>query len=476
MNDTRDRFMSGNDAVMWNMEHDPRLRGTATTVLVLDRAPDWDRLVKIMERVSRVTPGFRERVVVPPLGLAPPRWVIDADFDLSYHLQRAAVPEPGDLRTVLDLAAAWAMRAFDPERPLWEYMLLEGLNGGQAALIQKVHHATSDGIGGMESALEFFDTERDPTEAITIPPAPEPEGSGTVWLTKEALAFRGRQVRGLAMGATRGVGRLARGLVTSPVETVGRTVNMTKSTLRMTAPVFDTLSPVMLERSTRRYFDVLEVPLDDLRRAAKSVGGTVNDVFLAGLAGGLRRYHEAQGAPAEELRVTMPISVRTDDDPLGGNRITVARYPIPVGETDPAKLVAAIHEATVAVRSEPAIEATNNITGAFSVLPPAVLSTMFGGMLFHVDLLASNVPGFPETPYLAGASADRWYAFGPTEGAALNVTLMSHGGQCCFGVASDRAAVDDPVLLTDCLQQGFDEIVALGQQANAAEDPAEVQP
>ena len=462
MSEELPRFMSGNDTVMWNMEHDPRLRGTATTVLLLDRAPDWDRFVNTMDLVSRLPPRFRDRVEIPPLRLAPPRWVVAEGFDLSYHLQRAAVPEPGDLRTVLDLAAAWTMRAFDPERPLWEYLLLEGLADGGAALIQKVHHAMSDGIGGMESALIFFDTERNPEMDSSLPPVPEPEGSGALWLTRDALGYRRRQAAQIASSMTRGLTRYARDAVTAPVDTAGRTARMARSTLRVTAPAFKTLSPVMQDRSMRRHFDVLEVPLDDLRHASKATGATVNDAFLGGLAGGLRRYHQAHGADPDELRVTMPISVRREDDPEGGNRITVARYPIPVGESDPRARLQAIHEATVAARKEPAVEATNTIAGAFSVLPPTILSVVFGGMLFHVDLLASNVPGFPEVPYVAGGRADRWYAFGPTEGAALNVTLMSHGGQCCLGVTTDAAAIRDPGVLTECLREGFDEIVALG--------------
>jgi diacylglycerol O-acyltransferase len=139
-----------------------------------------------------------------------------------------------------------------------------------------------------------------------------------------------------------------------------------------------------------------------------------------------------------------------------------------VGEGDPEARVAAIHDATIAARNEPAVEATNAITSAFSVLPPSILAGLFGGMLLHVDLVAGNVPGFPETPYVAGARAERWYAFGPTEGSALNVTLMSHGGVCGIGLTTDRAAVIDPDVLLAAMRSGFDEIVALGSVDTAS--------
>ena len=146
--------MSPTDSVLWSIEHDPVLRSTITAIGLFDRAPDWDRLVARMEQAVVTVPRFGQRVVTTPFGLGRPRWVPDPHFDLSYHLRRVEAPEPHDLSAVLAIAqpiTRW--RAFDRERPLWEFTVVEGLANGRAALIQKVHHSLTDGVGGVELAL-----------------------------------------------------------------------------------------------------------------------------------------------------------------------------------------------------------------------------------------------------------------------------------------------------------------------------------
>ena len=124
-----DRFMEPTDAWIWYLEQDPMLRFTVTAVTLLDRVPDWDRLVDRVEKATRAAPHFRDRVVSSPLRLAPPRWVADAGFDLGYHLRRVAAPPPGTLQSVLDLARTSAMAGLDRSRPLWEATLVEGVDG-----------------------------------------------------------------------------------------------------------------------------------------------------------------------------------------------------------------------------------------------------------------------------------------------------------------------------------------------------------
>lgn len=457
---SNDAYMGGIDALLWHMEGDPRLRGTAVTVLVLDEAPDWDRFTERMERVSRLTPHMRERVIESSIGIAPPRWVVDGSFDLDFHLRRVAAPAPRDLRSVLDLAQRLSMSALDREHALWEYTLVEGLDGEGAALIQKIHHSISDGVGGMESALFFFDLQADPADPGPMPPAPEGEEIGTLDIVREQWK-RGSEEAARRAAATPGTAARWLGAVARDPRRVlgdfGRTV---QSTARLLAPVRDRLSPVMTERSLKRHFDILDVDLAELKTAANSMGGTVNDGFLAGLCSGLARYHRLHGASVDELRVTVPLSIRDEDDPEGGNRITSLRYPVPVESDNVGELVEGVHHATAAMLDEPGIAATDSVASVLGRLPKAAIAGIFGGMLCNMDFLASNVPGFPEAPYVSGARAGRWYAFGPTEGAALNATLLSHAGSCCIGVNTDVAAIPDPETLMACLREGFEDVLA----------------
>jgi hypothetical protein len=227
--------------------------------------------------------------------------------------------------------------------------------------------------------------------------------------------------------------------------------------------VTSTLSPIMTERSTRRRFGVLDVPLDALRHAADAGYCTMNDAFLAAVLLGLKRYHALHGAEPSELSVTLPMSLRVDSDPLGGNRITLARFPLPLTAPDPADLMRAVDRTVAAWRDEPAVAHSSSIAAVLNLLPASII----GSMLKHVDFVASDVPG-PAVPlYVAGAKICEYYAFSPTLGAAFNVTLLSYVGRCYIGINADCAAVPDLSSLMESLAEGFRTIGELGAAPGA---------
>jgi diacylglycerol O-acyltransferase len=468
MGDKPEAHMRDSDAFSWYMERDPLLRSTVVSVLVFERPPDFAALCDKAERASRLVPGLRHRLVEPPLRLAPPRWTVDPDFDLSWHVRHVEAPPPKTLRTVLELARIAGMAGFDPARPMWEWTLVDGLEGGRAAVVLKLHHSLTDGIGGMQLAEALFDLEPDPPDAGAMPDAPEPEHFSTPGVLTDALAYNWRRASGFARRhASTALGE-ARFAVRHPGEVVGRTLDTAQSIARTVRPVVHTRSTLMTERKLSWHYDVLELPLDDLKRAAKASGGTLNDAFVGGVAGGLRRYHERHHASCEELRMTLPISIRHADDPAGGNRITLMRFTIPVGVRDAVERLRSVHRLTSKARSERSIPLTNAIAGALNLLPPG----MIGGMFKHVDFLASNVPGLELPLYLGRARLERFYPFGPTVGAAVNVTLLSYCDSCGIGVTTDTGAVPDPDVLMDCLREDFEEILDLGGEHGAVMLPA----
>lgn len=457
---TRESHMSQSDLFSWNMERDPALRSTIVSVLILDTDPDWERLVETIDRGTRIVPRLRHRLVTVPFGLAPPRWVLDSDFDLSWHLRRSALPEPADLSAVLEFARTEAMTAFDPARPLWRSTLLTGLNGAGCALVMTVHHSLTDGIGGIQIATALLDFDRAGTDR-GHPPEPSQDRDGAV---RDIVAWNWQVGSDLLRGGVRVTPRTAWRAVSHPARAARDGVALATSLVRLAQPVTATLSPVMIERSLRRRLAVLDAPVEQLRRAARAVGCTMNDAFLTALVIGLRMYHDRHGASVDQLRVTMPISLRTADDPLGGNRITLARFALPADVPDTADLMRAVAAAVAGWRREPAIPLSGAVAAAFNRLPAGLLTEM----LKHIDFLASNVPGSPVPLYIAGARIDRMYAFGPTIGTAVNVTLTSHAGTCYIAINADTAAVPDVAILTDCLAAGFATVLRLG-----AEDASE---
>jgi diacylglycerol O-acyltransferase len=164
-------FMRNTDAFALGMEDDARLRSTIVSIVVLGRSPDWEALVDRFERVSRLVPMFRQRVV-PSLPPAPPRWVYDQDFDLRYHVDRVNAPAPGGLTTLLDMGRRAMMEEFDHARPMWHITLVENLADGGAALVVKLHHALADGLGGVQIAQLIVDLEPVRRDLGPLPPVP----------------------------------------------------------------------------------------------------------------------------------------------------------------------------------------------------------------------------------------------------------------------------------------------------------------
>lgn len=457
MSDTAELYVSEVDAFTLRMERDPLLRSTIVAVATFDRAPGWEYLVERVERATRLAPTFREKLVDTPFRLAPPRWVVDPDFDLSWHLRRLRVPEDGGFRAVIEFARTAGMAAFDPERPLWEFTLMEGLPEGHAALVMKVHHALTDGIGGVQLADHVVDLAREPTPLGELPPVPVAHRRGAL---EEVTSALGHDLQAAARAGTDLLRRSPAnlfGALRAPRRTVLDVARTTSSVARFLRPVTRTRSPVMTGRRLQWHYDVLDVPLAPLKAAASSVGGTLNDAFLVGVAGGFRRYHDRHGAEVRRLRLTMPISLRTGDHAIGGNHITLVRFEIPIDLKDVASALREIGRICRAQRDEPAISYSNQIAGLLNLLPTWVT----GGMLRHVDLLASNVPGFGADVFVGGARLESFHAFGPTIGASANITLMSYRGTCHLGVTTDTAAVPDPDALMACLRESFDEVIAL---------------
>jgi WS/DGAT/MGAT family acyltransferase len=448
--------MHPTDAVLWNIEHDPLLRSTITAIAMFDRAPDWERLVARLEQAVVSVPRLGQRVVTTPLGLGPPRWVPDPHFDLAYHLRRVEAPEPRDLSAVLAIAQPITMAPFDRERPLWEFTVVEGLADGRAALIQKVHHSLTDGVGGVELALALLD---DRPDVPVDPPVPPIHGRAPALPGPAELLAR--SFTGHVGGAVSALGSLP-GLATRVVPHLGELV---PSTWRLLGPVAAPASSVLHGRSLTRRLGVLEVPLDGLRRAGKAADGSINDAYLAAVVGGLARYHAHHAVSLEQIRITMPINLRVDADDFVGNRFTPARLAAPGDIDDPIERMVALRALVRRWQAEPAVEFTDGLAAALDLLPAPVTAAIFRGMLGNVDIVCSNVPGIPMRSWIAGAEMVREYPFAPASGAALSVTMMSHGDTACIGVSCDVAAVEDPALLCECLHEALGEIVAVGYRA-----------
>lgn len=454
-----DVHMRETDAFSWTMEKDPVLRMTVVAVAVVDGVPDWDEVVRRMERLTRAVPMFRQRVIPTPGGLAPPKWVVDSEFDIGWHVRRVAAPAPGDLDAVLDLAARLGTAAFDPVRPLWEVWLVDGLEGGRSAWIAKVHHMLTDGIGGVQLLAHVFDVDGIPLANEAPPVAPPPGDLSTRASLRSALAHNAEQARAVARGAFDAAVRTAQSAREDPRAAVAGAMATWRSLLDALAPSGDRLSPVMTERGLRRRYGALDVPLDGLRAAGHAInGGTVNDAFVTAVTAGLRRYHAMHSATVPELRMTMPISIRKPGDATAGNRIALIRIELPILPADPVMRMAETHRRTERWKAAPGLAYMEPAYAVVNYLPAAYLQ----GLARNVDFVASNVPGFSTRVSLAGAPLVALYPYAPTGGTGVNFTMMSCAGSVHVGVNADAKAIPDMDAFMTCVRAGFDEVLAIG--------------
>lgn len=451
------------DYLLHRGEANPRTRSGIMALELLDTTPDWDRFRTRFENASRKVLRLRQKVVVPTLPTANPRWVVDPDFNLDFHVRRVRVAEPGTLREVFDLAELILQSPLDISRPLWTATLVEGLPDGKAATLLHVSHAVTDGVGGVEMFAEIYDLERDPPARPT-PPLPVPQDLSPNDLMREGFNHLPIAVIGGVVGAVSGAVSAAGRVLMEPVSTVSGIVNYAISGMRVVNRAAEP-SPLLRRRSLATRSEAIDIPLADLHKAAKAGGGSINDAYLAGLCGALQRYHQALGVPIGSLPMAVPVSLRADADTAGGNRFTGVNLSAPVGAGDPVSRMRKIRAQMTQRRDEPAMNIIGSMAPVLSVLPTAVLEGITGSVV-GADVQASNVPVYPGDTYLAGAKVLRQYGIGPLPGVAMMVVLISRGGWCTITVRYDRASVRKEALFAQCLLEGFDEILAL------AGDPA----
>lgn len=451
--------MTDFEALMWRLDSDPRLSSTIANVTILDTEPDWARLRKRLGRAAVAIPRLRQRVVEAPAGIAPPRWATDPDFDLDRHVRRVRLRGRRSHRAMLDLVMELFAEPFDRNHPLWDFVVIEGLNDGRAAMLQRMHHSVTDGIGGLRISEQFIDLERDAPEPPPLEPPPpaEPQSawdnltSTVAHLSRSRLEMirnRGEQVRDL-LADPRAI--LAGGV---------RGVDLLRSTMRQAKLTEQRLSPLWTDRSLGRRLDLLDVPLTGAKEAARLMGGSVNDFFVTGAVAAAGEYHRLAGSPVDELRVAMPVSTRGSDRSAGGNLFAPTQTVLPAGVMTAAERFDEVRRRLAETKAEPAVGAVESLAGTLNLLPNPLLVWAGYRRSSSVDFVTSNIRAAPFDVYLAGALMEGNYPIGPLAGTAFNLTTMSYRGSLNMGLVTDTAVVEEPALLARLLGRSYRELLA----------------
>ncbi len=435
-----DRFpdrLNPTDATLWDIKRDPLLRTTIVAVALLDRQPDWNQLCATIERAVEGLPRLRQRVTEGPLGFGRPFWV-ETEVDIGFHVRHIGASASGSLRGALDLAGDLAGEEFDPARPLWEIVLVDGLEEGRSALLLKVSHALTDGVGGVRLLRCFDDTSGEEVLASLIERG-EDQPEATPWDGFRKLVHAPTSLLTTAIEA---------GL--HPLHTVETATAAASSTTRMLSPTGPPLSSLMTERSVDRWLGLAEVPIESLQRAAHRADGTINDAFVTIALGALSDHHRALGADDTRFRITMPVNFRSDRDAHGGNQWTPARVVLDVDPLlHPYDQLQRHRLRLRAAADEPSVGFSQTIAAGVQQLPPIFTVGVVAGMVKGSDIVLTDIPGTAEPLRIAGAKVERLYPYAPAGGAALSIGLMSHLDTACFGFNVDRAAVPVPQRLVE---------------------------
>jgi WS/DGAT/MGAT family acyltransferase len=415
----------------------------------------------VASRLHRL-PRYRQRLAWIPVEQHPV-WVDDPHFQIDYHVRHTALPRPGDERQLKRLAGRVISQPLDRERPLWEFWVVEGLEGGKRfAIVQKVHHCMIDGISGVDlmAILLAVDPEAEPEPSPPFEPRPPP--SSLDLLASEV----GRRVTGAVgvLGRTPAALRTPADLaerVREGVAAVGETLS---AALR---PTSDT--PINQKLGPHRRVDWRDLELSRVKAVKDRLGGTVNDVVLATVAGGLRQFLALRRLDVDGLRIraNVPVSLRTRDERgTLGNRIALFMAELPVDEPDPLARLARVRETMARLKSSRQAMGAEVLAAVSEWTSATLLSLAVRGAARGrpYNLVVTNVPG-PQIPlYLLGARMERCYPvvnLQPQQG--LGVGLFSYAGTLGLGFTADPDQVPDLYVFADAILASFEELERLAR-------------
>jgi WS/DGAT/MGAT family acyltransferase len=385
-------------------------------------------------------------------------WTADDQFDLDYHLRRVSLPGPGSMAQLLELAQGLGVTPLDRRRPPWAALYVEGLEGGRSAYLLQAHHVLMDGAAATQLFSRILDRAYDQVPGMMPARVDRPKISRRQ-ATGAGLGWQAHGVRQLLGLGARGLRRATE----NPAGSVRDAGKFAASVQRVTTPPPRADSELLvLGPRTKWRYGIFECEVSELKKASKSVGGTVNDAFVSAILGGLRIYHERHGQQLGDVPISMPVSMRRDDDPMGGNRFAGAFFSAPSGIADPAERIQAMHERVQRARSEPALDFLNQLTPMMNLAPSPLVAATIQGLNAGATLTTSSWQGLPFETYFAGSKLDRMFVFGPLPGTSMCAALCSHVGTCCIAVNVDGDVFPDSEVLWECLQEGLDEVLALG--------------
>jgi diacylglycerol O-acyltransferase len=452
--------LTGLDASFLALEEGGAHMHVGSVLLFHGEAPAYEDLFGHVQRRLDLVPRYRQKLAFPPLVQSRPVWVDDPHFNAGYHVRHTALPEPAGEKELRRLAGRLFAQRLDRSKPLWELWLVDRVGDDRFALISKTHHCLVDGISGVDIATVLFDLDAEPPEQPEPEPwVPRPEPTQAALLA-DALVERASTPLGLA--------RAAASAITHPQEALAAGATAISGLAAMTQAGLGGAprSPLNVKIGPHRRFAWVDGELATFKAIKGALGGTVNDVVLAAVAGALRSHFVAHGYDTDvELKAMVPVSVRAEEERGAlGNRVAAMYAPLPIGLADPIARFRAVHDAMRGLKESGQAVGAETLTALADFAPPTILSqaARVQAVQRFFNLTITNVPG-PQFPlFLLGRQLARLYPLVPiVENAALGIAIMSYNGRIDFGLVADYDALPDVDDVAAALEEAIAELATL---------------
>ena len=455
------KSMSNVDAAWLHMESATNLMLIAGVMAFYEKI-EFSELKELIEDRLLSFDRFRQKVVVSSVPGVGPRWVDDPYFNLRFHLQKSALPDPGGREELQELVSTLMSTPLDYSKPLWHFQYVENFDSGSAVVV-RIHHCIADGIALVRVLLGLTDdSPQGSPKARRSRRRRRPLGGG-FWLPEVVndAVYSARKIAGRVVDESYKA-------LTNPARAAQLVTEGAKGTgvlARIATMSADPDSLFKGELCTAKRCAWSEViPLDQVKAYGKTQGATINDVLLAGVTGALRRYMIGRKSDVEDLnlRAVVPVNLRPESDIIKlGNRFGLVFLSLPIGVADRGERLRELKKRMDAIKasSEPiVIYALLNAVGLTGPKIESIALRLFGS---KATAVMTNVPGPREEIYLAGKVVRSIMVWVPQSARlGLGVSILSYAGQVRLGVATDTGLVPDPQSIIDAFHEEMKEMMA----------------
>lgn len=462
------------DAAWLRMEHPTNLM-MVSGILTFDQPINFDHLKAVVEYRLLKFDRFRKRVVQPKVRLSPAYWEFDPTFDLKAHIHRVALPSPGDHKALQDMVSDLMSTPLDFSKPLWQIHVIENYGDGTAVFV-RLHHCIADGMALVFVLLSLTDLSED-SPWPQADPADETQDNSGLSSTFEAMLKQANTALNAARQVTGKIVQESLESIVNPARALELALKGTDSALAAGRLVFRSPDPKTVFKGelgvAKRVAWSRHILLRDVKAIKNVTGGTVNDVLVSAMAGGLRRYmiHRGQSPDGVSFRAAVPVNLRTPEE-MGtlGNKFGIVFLSLPVGVADPLDRLNEVHKRMEALKNSAEAPVALGILSGMGLAPMELqdsLVKMFGA---KATAVMTNVPGPAMPLYFAGRKIKELMFWVPQSGrVGLGVSIISYAGKVLLGVATDVGLVPDPDKIIEGFYEEFEGLMELVRQAETAE-------